>query len=227
MTLQFSLDNRPVTLDFDHCTVAGWTGRDRAAIQHHIDELAAIGVTPPSDVPLYYRVASSLLTQAPAIEVVGGAGSGEVEPLVVAHAGELYLGLASDHTDRALEAHSVAFSKQVCAKPVASTLWRFDEVADHLESLEMRSWIQTQAGGEWTLYQEGILATIRPLTELIQGAGLEQASGDGKAAGMLCGTFGARGGVRPAPAFRMALHDPVLDRTIEHQYGIIELPVVA
>ena len=227
MKLQFSLDKDPVTLDFDHCTVAGWTGRDRAAIEHHIDELAVLGVTPPSAVPLYYRVASSLLTQAPAIEVVGGAGSGEVEPFVVAYDGTLYLGLASDHTDRDLEAYSVALSKQACPKPVAQALWRFEEVADHLDALEMRSWIQVQDDGDWMLYQEGTLAAIRPLDELVAGAGLAQVSGDGKAAGLLCGTLGAKGGVRPARAFRMALHDPVRNRTIEHCYRIIELPVVA
>ena len=36
--------------------IAGWTGRDAAAIQHHIDELQAIGVPPPSSVPLYYQI---------------------------------------------------------------------------------------------------------------------------------------------------------------------------
>ena len=45
-------------------------------------ELAALGVPRPSSVPLYYRVASHQLTQAPLIEVVGEQSSGEVEPLV-------------------------------------------------------------------------------------------------------------------------------------------------
>ena len=35
--------------------IAGWTGRDAAGIQHHIEELAALGVPRPSTVPLYYR----------------------------------------------------------------------------------------------------------------------------------------------------------------------------
>lgn len=226
MNLQFALDDTQAQFDVSHLTVAGWTGRDRAAIQHHIDELAALGVTPPSTVPLYYRVASNLLTQAPSIEVVGGSSSGEVEPFVLAHSGQLYLGLASDHTDRDLESHSVALSKQVCAKPLATALWRFDEVAAHLDSLEMRSWIREVGDDRWILYQEGGLAGIRPLAELIEGTALT-ATAPGKAAGMLCGTLAARGGVRPAQAFRMELHDPVLNRTIAHSYSIIELPVVA
>ena len=44
--------------------VAGWTGRDSAAIEHHIEELAALGVPRPSSVPLYYRMASLLIAVA-------------------------------------------------------------------------------------------------------------------------------------------------------------------
>lgn len=47
--------------------VAGWTARDRAGAQHHVEELAALGVPPPSRMPLYYRVSDMLLTQAPTI----------------------------------------------------------------------------------------------------------------------------------------------------------------
>ncbi len=35
--------------------IASWTGRDVAGLQHHIDELAALGVRPPSSVPLSRR----------------------------------------------------------------------------------------------------------------------------------------------------------------------------
>ena len=50
--------------------IAGWTGRDAAAIQHHIHELELIGVPAPSTVPLYYRGSALLLTQATNIEVI-------------------------------------------------------------------------------------------------------------------------------------------------------------
>ncbi|SDU33370.1 DUF2848 domain-containing protein [Stappia sp. ES.058] len=223
--MDFFLDDGVMAIDVRDLTVAGWTGRDPEAIRHHIDELAELGVVPPSAVPLYYRCAADQLTQASEIEVVGEGTSGEVEPFVVSHAGDYYLGLASDHTDRELEAHSVALSKQICAKPVARDLWRLSDVANRLESLELRSWIQQTPEAEWTLYQEGTIASIRPLQELIAGAGL--ASPGRGAAAVLCGTFGAIGGVRPAAAFRMELRDPELDRTIAHRYQIRTLPIVA
>lgn len=224
MTLSFRVNGASLPLDLTHLIVAGWTGRDADAIAHHIAELAELGVPAPSDTPLYYRVSAPLLTDAPLIEAVGGASSGEVEPLIVEAEGKRYLGLASDHTDRALEAHSVAMSKQVCAKPCALELWEWDEVADRLEEIELESWIDE--GGDWVPYQSGTIASIRPLTELIAGSRLSELAKDGPVA-MLCGTFGAKGGVRPAAKFRMQMRDPKTGRSITHEYDTRTLPEVA
>ena len=218
----------PATLDIDTLVVAGWTGRDVAGVEHHIRELEALGVAPPSSVPLFYRVSASLLAHVGRIEVVGTETSGEAEPLLVRQDGTLWLGLASDHTDRALEAHSVALSKQVCAKPRAAGLWRFDEVADRLDTLELRSWIPDGNGG-WTLYQDGTLAALRPLAELLAASPLAgRSGGEGTArAAMLCGTLPAIGGVRAADAFRLELVDPAANRSLRHEYAVSALPVVA
>ncbi|MAQ46454.1 MAG: hypothetical protein CL812_11450 [Confluentimicrobium sp.] len=224
MTIEFRADGAPLPLDLKHLIVAGWTGRDADAIAHHIEELAALGVPAPSATPLYYRVSSPLLTTAPLIEAVGGASSGEVEPLIVEANGKRYLGLASDHTDRALEAHSVAMSKQVCAKPCAAELWDWDDIADRVEEIELESWIEED--GAWVPYQSGTIASIRPLADLIEGSRIGALSADGPVA-MLCGTFGAKGGVRPAARFRMEMRDPKTGRTIRHDYSTTTLPEVA
>ncbi len=41
--------------------IAGGTGRDVAGLQHRIDELAALGVKPPSGVPFFYSAFYSAL----------------------------------------------------------------------------------------------------------------------------------------------------------------------
>lgn len=212
-----------------HGIIAGWTARDRAAVDHHIEELAAIGVPAPSAVPLYYRVAAATFTQQARIEVVGSETSGEVEPVVIDDGETLWLGVGSDHTDRALETHSVALSKQICPKPLGHTLWPFADVADRLDTFELRSWIRETAGADWVPYQEGTLSTIRPLPDLIAGA--PTAGNSGRLApgtAMLCGTLTVlSGGVRSAHAFRMELRDPLHGRSLEHSYEIVPLPVVA
>lgn len=217
--MQFDTPNGPRDIEITQAVVAGWTGRDRAGVDHHIAELAALGVAPPSTVPLYYRVSASLITQVEEIQVLGGDTSGEVEPLVIQSQGQTWLGLASDHTDRALETTSVAASKQICAKPVARMLWPMEDVAAHLDQLMLTCDITED--GQNRRYQEGTLASIRPLDVLIQGAGI----GDGTA--MLCGTLAAIGGVRPADTYRMTLHDPVLDRSLTLDYSATTLPQIA
>lgn len=209
--------------DLSQLVIAGWAGRDAAAIEHHIEELAAIGVPRPSSVPLYYRVAANQLTQHEVVQVVGPHSSGEVEAFVFSGDGSLYVSIASDHTDRKLEAHSVALSKQICVKPVARDAWRFDDVAAHWDQLHVRAWIEE--GGAEVLYQDGTLASLRSANELISGYTAGQSMPD--AAGMTCGTVAVIGGIRPAPVFRMELHDPVLNRSINHRYAVDVLPEVA
>lgn len=214
----FTCEGEAIDFPIDKLTVAGWTARDRAALQHHIDELAELGVAPPSSAPLYYRVSASLLAQADMIEALGPDTSGEAEPLILDGPGGRYIGLVSDHTDRALEATSVAHSKQIAGKIAATEVWRLDEIAD-LDALILQSWIWEEGG--WKLYQDGTVAAILPLGQLIDGAGL------GPGGALLCGTLGAIGGVRPAPRFRMRLADPATGREIVHEYAIHDLPVIA
>ncbi len=113
-----------LTVDINKLVIAGWAGRDPDAIAHHISELEALGVPRPSAVPLFYRVAANQLTQSHSVEVIGAASSGEAEVFIFTHQGEVFVSLASDHTDRELESHSVALSKQLCVKPVATQAWR-------------------------------------------------------------------------------------------------------
>jgi hypothetical protein len=228
MKLTFKVDaaaqSRQLVVDVDTFVVAGWAGRDLAAIEHHIEELAAIGVPRPSAVPLYYRVAANQLTQAARIQVVGPHSSGEVETLVFMVEGEMYVSLTSDHTDRKLESHSVALSKQLCAKPVGTTAWRLADVAGHWDELVIRSTILEN--GKQVLYQEGALNALRPPSELIAGyVGGGSALPQGCA--ISCGTVGAIGGIRPSLAFSMELFDPRSGRSLRHEYAMDVLPEVA
>ncbi|WP_293795287.1 DUF2848 domain-containing protein [uncultured Bosea sp.] len=207
--------------DIEHLIIAGWTGRDQKAVEHHIKELEALGVKRPRTTPIFYRAAASLLTTAETIEVLGGASSGEIEPVVVALGGELWVGVGSDHTDREAEAVGVSLSKQMCAKPVSATLWRFADVADHWDDLILRS--HAVIGSERRLYQEGTARAMRPVAELIKLYNGGSTLPDGTA--MFCGTFAAIGGVAPADRFEMELHDPHSGRSITAAYSIRSLPI--
>ena len=203
--------------------VAGWVGRDMHAIEHHIEELAAIGVPRPSSVPLFYRIGTGQLSQTTHLQVLGPDTSGEVEPVVVATADGLWVTVGSDHTDRKAEAAGVALSKQLCSKVVGTALWRYDEVAPHWDSLNLRAWATID--GQRVLYQEGPVSGLRSPADLMQRYGNSPTLSPGTV--MFGGTLGAIGGIRPATRFEMELEDPVLGRTLTHGYDIEVLPVVA
>ena len=193
--------------------IAGWTGRDEAALKKHIRELEALGVKPPKTTPVFYRVAASLFTFADEIEVSGPDTSGEVEFVLVKDNDDLLVAVGSDHTDRKAEAIGVSLSKQLCAKPVSAESWRYDEVKPHWERLVLRSW----ADGE--LYQEGPVTAMRSPEDLMERFPLKPGFA------MFCGTLAAKGGIRPAYKFAMELEDPVLGRKLNHEYRVKVLPV--
>jgi Protein of unknown function (DUF2848) len=212
-----------ISMDVNHLIIAGWAGRDEAALRHHIEELAAIGVPRPSSVPVFYRVAAATLTQGDSIEVLGPDSSGEAEPIVVAMADGLWIGIGSDHTDRKAETVGIALSKQMCPKIIGRELWSLAEIAGHWDKIEMRSF--ATISGERVLYQEGKLASLRHPQELI---GLSAHPGGLPSQSiMFGGTLGAIGGIRPADSFEMELVDPVLKRRMSHHYAIKALPVIS
>ena len=63
------LERRNVGID--HLVIAGWTGRDKAALEKHIAELEALGVKRPASVPIFYRAAAARLTIDDEIEMLG------------------------------------------------------------------------------------------------------------------------------------------------------------
>ena len=215
--LRLTLGENNTDVSIDTAIVAGWTGRDRDAVEKHMAELEAVGVPRPSSAPVFYRVSASRLTTAPAIESTDSS-SGEVEPVLLGHGGGLWVGVGSDHTDREVETYSVAVSKQLCDKPIAREFWRYEDVAEHWDELVLRSWID---GG--VLYQEGALSGLMKPADLAAQA--EPQLADGTL--MFCGTLAAIGGIRPAREFRYELADPVLDRKISGHYEMYTLPLVS
>src|SRR6266436_3798113 len=151
--MEFLVEGAPRRIDIASLVIAGWTGRDKAAVEHHIAELAAIGVKRPRAIPCFYRLGANLLTTAPEVDVVGEDSSGEVEFVLVAEPDAMYVAVGSDHTDRRVEAYGVTVSKQMCPKPLSRQLWRFSDVESHWDELMLRSWVTRD--GRRELYQEG------------------------------------------------------------------------
>jgi hypothetical protein len=220
--MEFLVRGSPHDIEIRNLVVAGWTGRDKAAVEHHIAELAAIGVTRPRAVPCFYRLGANLLTTAQQVDVVGEDSSGEVEFVLIAAPDAVYVGVGSDHTDRKVEAYGVTVSKQICPKPLGRDLWSLAEVEDHWDRLVLRSHV-TRAG-ERRLYQEG------PVSRMLAPGGLLARFPDSPGSlpvgtAMFCGTLPVQGEIGGGERFEVELHDPQLSRSLKHAYATRSLAV--
>ena len=220
--IQFQFENTNANFEEDihigRAIIAGWTSSDKEAVEKHIRELEELGVQRPDQTPCFYPVSASRLINAPSIEVIGNDSSGEVEFVLLMRQGELWIGLGSDHTDRKVESYDVVVSKQLCDKPIASTLWRFADIESHWDQLVMRSYIMQD--GVRTLYQEGSVTEMINPHDLVSQYENTAKTGFADNDIMYGGTFPAIGGIQYSPSFEFEIVDPLLDRKISHKYDI-------
>ncbi|MCU1654573.1 MAG: hypothetical protein JWQ60_5722 [Pseudonocardia sp.] len=223
-TLEFALpDGSTRAVRVARLFNAGYTGRAQDEVAKHVAELAELGVPAPSVTPALYPVAPYLAAQGDVVPAQHGHTSGEAEwALVVGEdPADPLLTVACDHTDRALEVHGVAWSKNAGLDVLGAGAWRLAEVADHLDAIRLRAWVQHPSGEE--LIQDATLEALlspaywldvlRSRGWLVPGTVL------------LSGTVAMVPGVEQfADGWRVELHDPVADRTLSLAYTVDQLP---
>ena len=199
--------------------VIGYAGRDRAAVEHHIEELAALGVPRPASIPLFMVFPPGLITQDPSITVAGSNTSGEAEIAVVVDGDEAFVTLGSDHTDRTMEAVDMVASKGVCPKPVARSGWPAAEAGDRTDDLVLRSRIDGDAP-----YQDGSASTnLHPLERV---AAIPWSGPRPRCFAAFTGTVPVIGDIRPSSSFAATLAGPGLP-PLELSYRVETVPPLA
>ncbi|TWF76414.1 uncharacterized protein DUF2848 [Pseudonocardia hierapolitana] len=200
---------------------AGYAGREQDEVAAHVAELAELGVPAPSVTPALYPVAPYLAAQADTVPVQHGRTSGEAEwALVVAGPEDLLLTVACDHTDRALEVHGVAWSKNAGLDVLGSGAWRLSDVEDHLDELRLRAWVTHDDGAEQLIQDSPLAALLPPRYWLDE---IPQLLEPGTV--LLSGTVAMLPGVDQfADRWRVELADPVTGHTLELGYGVERMP---
>ena len=200
---------------------AGWVGRNKKALQAHIDELGQHGVPPPTRMPIYLNFSPYLATTSDGIDVITKESSGEVEYVILKEGDRTYIGVGSDQTDRGFEKFSIPASKQMCAKIMAPVVWPYQEIKDHWDQIVIRSW--TTSDGKRMLYQEDALATILDVEALLEQLPKDEGlPADGLV--VFSGTVATKIGLVYGERFDFEMEDPLLDRNIRHGYQIRVLP---
>ncbi|GAA1582731.1 DUF2848 domain-containing protein [Kribbella hippodromi] len=204
MSLQFTLpDGSERTITVRYALNAGYAGRDTQQVQHHVDELAELGVPAPSRIPTLYPLSASLVSRPEVVQVPHAKTSGEAEWALVVGEDDVLLTVACDHTDRALEVHGVAWSKQSAPDLLGDVAWPLSEIEHELDQFTLKAWVRH--GDTETLIQDGTLAQLLPPSYWIKELGDRLVPGTV----LLSGTIPMIAGVDQfADGWRVELADP-------------------
>ena len=205
-----------IQLDCDTVIAVGYGGRNQGKVKAKLEESAKKGKKVPSKTPINYPCSTNCIVQDGKVQVVGHKTKGEAEFLLVLKDGKLYVGVGSDHTDSELTGVSTNKAKQACPKPIGSVLWLYDEVKDHWDELQLKSW-QTKDGVE-APYQDGKVSEIMTVEDTLKV--VEEDFSGLKNAIIFGGTVSVIGDAVYGDKFRCELVDPVLGRTLSHEYDI-------
>lgn len=202
---------------------AGYAGRSQEDVAAHVAELAEIGVPAPTTTPALYPVSPYLAQQTGTVRVQHARTSGEAEwALVVDDTGDLLLTAACDHTDRELEAHGVAWSKNAGPDVLAERAWRLADVAERIDDLRLSAWV-TDAEGAERLLQDGTAAEL--LTPEYWSEVLRERGELEPGTVLISGTIPMLPDVDQfAAGWRVRLSDPATGEAIELVYDVVPMP---
>lgn len=225
MPMKFCVKNKDGSekvIDFIpvHMINAGYTGRDQAAVQAHIDELKEEGIPAPDKTPVYFTKFEERITQENSFEVLDETDhSGEAEFALLFDNGEVYVGTGSDHTDRKLETVDIPKAKQVYPNTVSRDLWKLSDVVDHWDDIIIRSWIKVD--GVRTLFQEAALTAMLDANDIIDRVKkllVDPENTQGLV--VYSGTVASIIKSEYSPYFEVELEDPVLGRKLRNYYEL-------
>ncbi len=214
----------PVSYTVKRMINAGYVGRNVAAVQAHIDELAEEGVPAPKSIPMIFSVLSGNITTEGAVEVLGDKTNGEAEFSILFDGDRILVGVGSDHTDRELETVSISMSKQIHENVMSQTVWDLEDLRSHWDELELKSWTRIEGSDEDILYQDATLGTIISVEDLISLVKSRLNDGDLDGLVVYSGTVpNITGKMIYGNYFRSELLDPVNNRTLVCEYRVHKL----
>jgi len=199
----------------------GYAARNQQHVREHIEELAKVGVPAPTTTPTLYPLANYNLTTGRYLQVQNAENSGEIEYAILWQAGTAYVTVGSDHTDRVLENFSVAKSKQACPNMIPQQIWLYDEVKDHWDQIQLKCWVTKD--GKRSLYQDATLAALMSPEEwkpIFKKLGIENLNNSVFFSGTI-NTVGKQ--LIYADSYELEMIDPVLKRTLRHEYRVAKL----
>lgn len=213
----------PMGFCFNHACLFGWAGRNKEEVRKHAEELAEHGIRGPKNMPEHFLISPNMITHDPEIVCVGEKTCGEIEFFFFRREGVIYVGVGSEHTDRALEAVDMIKSKAVCHKPMSRQIWKYEDVVDHWDDIQLTAW-QVNEEGKKVLYQDSPCGSLLKLEELLKRAEEIYGRKDLDDIIIWSGTIPAVDGLVYGSWFGGEMHDKKLGRKLAFEYSVRTVP---
>ena len=204
---------------------AGFSGRDQKNVQKHVLELAKIGVPAPNAIPMLFPVSSNLATTSQNIQVQHSYTSGEIEYVLLWDKDNLYITVGSDHTDRLAEKYGIPLSKQAYPNILAPSVWLFSDIKEHFDQIEILC--RVIQGSSMVIYQKGKLEDLLPPGKWAKQFNEKKVNNTGNI--FFSGTIDTKeGALIFGDRYILELNDPVLNRSIKHEYSVevLQTPIL-
>ena len=210
-----------------------YASRDVQAARVALDIMISQGIPANKTNPSIFHIARYLLTQEKEFEVQGPLTGGECEVVAIRDGDKIFITIGSDHCDRELHLFFADKPKQMCPHPIASVAWPYNEVHEHWDNLSVSS--EVVIGKKRITIQDGDISGLVNLDYILS---MDEVKTLPDPAFLFCGTIPFLKSARKevinsglqletalgvGDAFSVRLYDPVIDRSIEHQYKAIPL----
>ena len=216
--------DRDLEVDLRRCYNLGFTMRDEAKMQAHLEECYKLGIKELicDRPPLVMPISPWAVLTDDHITVQRPRSSGEVEIVTVVDAdGAIYVGVGSDHTDRSLEGIDIPWGKQVAPNVVAPELWLWSDIESHWDQVSMECTVVDN--GETVPYQRALVSEFWTPADMVQGTRDSVVAIEG-ALILFSGTVVTlEERLRFAERWTISMIDPVFDRRIDHTYDVTVL----
>lgn len=193
-------------------------------LETQLSMMADAGVNRPTELPTIVPKPAHLITTRHTIQVNSSNTAGEAEFVLLIETDRTYVGVGNDHKDRDLERSEMHKANSSCPSVISDHVWVLDEIRDHWDDLELRSWVAVD-GGLQAHQRATLLEFMEPETiiERVDRRTCDPLPGTA----IWSGTVGVgEAGVDPFPKvvpgsfYVVQLYDPILERRLLAHYAI-------
>jgi len=200
-------------------------GREQPGGEELDDQLGkmnAAGVRTPEALPFVTPKPSNLITTDNVIQVNSTETAGEAEFVLYPTEDEVYVGVGNDHKIYDIASEMMHVANSTCPSVISSDMWVLDEISDHWDELQLRSWVERD--GSLEPYQRASMSDFMRPERIVESVA-DSISDPITRTAIWSGTVGTDG-VDPFPEvisgdfYLIQLIDPVLDRRLVTQYAV-------